>query len=150
MFGVNRAPILHWHEHCLQMDWNKTPHDQGHIGDPSGASKLIYEPMTRSVQTVHLSCTDTNTVSKRTKMRFHLTHVTWVFYRVCAKRVLGLWYVQRKPCTYLASRLALSLNRLKWASTWASSPRSTIGSVRNIFWAYGTFDANRATILHWH
>jgi hypothetical protein len=25
-------------------------------------------------QTVHLSCTDTNTVSKRTKTRFHMTH----------------------------------------------------------------------------
>jgi hypothetical protein len=41
---------------------------------------------------------------------------------------LSLWYVQRKPCTYLASRLALSPNGPKWASTWASSPRSTIRS----------------------
>jgi hypothetical protein len=30
----------------------------------------------RLAQTVHLSCTDTNTVSKWTKMRFHMTHVT--------------------------------------------------------------------------
>jgi hypothetical protein len=27
-------------------------------------------------QTVHLSYTDTNTVSKQTKIRFHMTHVT--------------------------------------------------------------------------
>jgi hypothetical protein len=27
------------------------------------------------VQTVHLSCIDTNTVSKLIEMRFHMTHV---------------------------------------------------------------------------
>ena len=27
-------------------------------------------------QTVHLSCTNTDTVSKRTETRFHITHVT--------------------------------------------------------------------------
>jgi len=26
-------------------------------------------------QTVHLSCTDTNTVSKEKEVRFHMTHV---------------------------------------------------------------------------
>jgi hypothetical protein len=30
----------------------------------------------RSVQTVHLSCTDTNIVYKWTEMRFHMTHVS--------------------------------------------------------------------------
>jgi hypothetical protein len=38
--------------------------------------KMISEPTVRLAQTVHLSYTDTNTVSKRTEMRFHLTHVT--------------------------------------------------------------------------
>jgi hypothetical protein len=52
-----------------------------------------------------------------------------------------------QPSTYLASRLALPPNILKGASTWASSPRSTIGCVQNNFWAYGTFGANRASIL---
>jgi hypothetical protein len=28
------------------------------------------------VQTMHLSCTDTYTVSRGTEMRFHMTHVT--------------------------------------------------------------------------
>ena len=37
------------------------------------------------LETVRLSCIDTNTVSKRTKMRFHMTHVTLEFYRVCQK-----------------------------------------------------------------
>jgi hypothetical protein len=47
-------------------------------------------------QIVHLSCTDTKTVSKQTKMRFNMTHVTLVFYRVCPKLFLRPWYVQRK------------------------------------------------------
>ena len=57
---------------------------------------------------MHLSCTDTNTVSKRKEVRFHMTHVTYVFHRVHPKQLLSLWYVRRKPCSYLASRLALS------------------------------------------
>jgi hypothetical protein len=181
--------------------------------------------MVRPAQAVHLSCSDTNTLNGLT-MRFHLTHLTLEFYRVCPKWFLSLWYVRHKSCTYLASRLALSLNgsnqastwachlgelsgvfkttskpivrlaqtmhqscsdtktisprcstglvqndfwacgmfsakpctyhasRLalsrneqKWASTWASSPRSTIGCVQNDFWVYGMFGANHAPIL---
>ena len=70
MFGANPAPILHRHYHCLQTDRNKIPHNRRHLGVPSGPSRMIYEPMVRSTQTVHLSCTDTNTVSKRTETRF--------------------------------------------------------------------------------
>jgi hypothetical protein len=78
---------------------------------------------------MHLSCTYTNTVSKRTEMRFE-------FHPVCPKQFLSLRNVQHEPCTYLASRL--SPNGPKWVSTWASSPRSTIGCNENNFWAYGT------------
>jgi hypothetical protein len=49
-----------------------------------------------------------------------------------------------KPCTYLAPRLTLSLNRLKQASTWHTLHRSTIGCVQSAFHARGTFHANRA------
>jgi hypothetical protein len=75
------------------------------------ASKTIYVPLVCSVQTMHLSCTDTNTVSKQIQTRFHTTHVTYEFHRVRLKLFMSLWYVQCKPCTYLASRLALSPNR---------------------------------------
>jgi hypothetical protein len=67
-------------------------------------------PLVCLVQTVHLSCTNTNTVSKQTKMRFHITHVTYEFHWVRPKLFMSLWYIQCKPCTYLASRLALSPN----------------------------------------
>jgi hypothetical protein len=86
---------------------------------------------------VHLSCTYTNTVSKRTKMRFE-------FHPVHPKQFLSLWYGRSKPCTYVASRLALFLNGPKRVCTWASSPRSTIGCIQNDFWAYGTL----AQIVH--
>jgi hypothetical protein len=34
---------------------------------------------------MHLSCTDTNTVSKWTEMRFHMTHITKEFHHVDLK-----------------------------------------------------------------
>jgi hypothetical protein len=81
-----------------------------HLVVPLIAFKMISTPTVCSVQTMHLTCTNTNTVSKRTKMRFHMTHVTYEFQRVRPKLFMSLWFIQCKPCTYLASRLALSPN----------------------------------------
>jgi hypothetical protein len=67
--------------------------------------------MVCSFQIVHLSCTHTNTVSKWMKTRFHTIHVTYELHRVHPKLYMSLWYVQCKPCTYLASRFALPPNR---------------------------------------
>jgi hypothetical protein len=75
-------------------------------------------------------------------MRFHMTHVTEEFHQVRTKWFLGLWYVRRKLCTYLASRLAICPNKPKWAFAWASSPWSTIRCIKNDFWAYSMFGAN--------
>ena len=95
------------------MDRNEIPHDPCHLGVTSGASKMIFEATVRLAQTVHLSCTDTG--SQRTKMRFHMTHVTYEYHRVRPKRFMSLWYVWRNPCTYLA--LTLAPNRPKRDST---------------------------------
>jgi hypothetical protein len=158
MFGANRAPIMHWHWHHLQTDQNELPLEPCHLGVPSGASKMISEPMVCSTQTVHLSCTDSNTVSKQTKTSFYLSLVTKEFHRVWPKWFLILWYIRCKPSTYLAPRLALSPNGLtltlspnvsKQDSTWPTSPSTFIACVQNDFWAYGTFTANLAPILHW-
>jgi hypothetical protein len=81
-----------------------------HLGVPSGTSKMFSKQMVCSVQTVLLSCTNTNTVSKCTKTRFHTTHVTYEFHQVRPKPYMMYWYVQCKPCSYLASRFALSTN----------------------------------------
>jgi hypothetical protein len=76
MFGANYAPILHWHKQCLQRDQNEIAYDPRHVAVPSGVSKMIFEPVVHSVQTVHLSCTDTNTVSEQIETRIHMTHIT--------------------------------------------------------------------------
>jgi hypothetical protein len=81
-FDVNRAPIL-----CLQDDF-----------------------WACGTQTMRLSCTDRNTTSKRKEERFHKTHVTQELHRVRPKWFSSLCYVQRKRCTNLASRLAISPN----------------------------------------
>jgi hypothetical protein len=83
-------------------------------------------------------------------MRFHMTHVTLKFHQVRQKWFLKLWYVRHKPCTYLATRLALYSNGLNRVTTWASSPRSTTWCVQNDFWAYNMFGPNYAPILHRH
>jgi hypothetical protein len=109
MFEANRAPILHQELHYLQTNRRELPLEPRHLGVPSGAPKMIYMPMVCSVETMHLSCTNTNTVSKRTKT--HTAHVTYRFHWVRPKLFISLWYVYFKPCTYLVSRLALSPNR---------------------------------------
>jgi hypothetical protein len=83
--GANRAPILHQDEHNLQTDRNELPVEPCHLGGPSGASKMISKPMVRLAQTMHLSCKDTKTISKRTEMRFQITHITKEFHRVKQK-----------------------------------------------------------------
>jgi hypothetical protein len=118
-----------------------------YLGVLPGASKMISKPTVCLAKTVHLSCPDTNTISNWTKTRYHMTHDTLEFHRVRPKWFLSLWYIRRKPCTYLVSRFAVSPNELNQASTSASSPRRTIRCIQNDFSAYGKLGANRAPIL---
>jgi hypothetical protein len=67
---------LHQHRHRLQTDWNNIRHDPCHLAVPSGASKMVSLPMVHSELSVHLSYTNTSTVSKLSETRFHMTHVT--------------------------------------------------------------------------
>jgi hypothetical protein len=122
------------------MDQNEIPHDPSHLGLPSGsgASIMTSDPMVCWAQTMHLSGIKTVSISKQNEIWFYMTHVTKQFHRVRPKQFPRQWYVRRKPHTYLASRLALSPNEPKRVSTWASSPRSTIGCIQNDFYAYGT------------
>jgi hypothetical protein len=46
---------------------------------------MIFEPMVRMAQTIHLSCTDTKTDSKKAKMGFHMAHITMEYHRVHPK-----------------------------------------------------------------
>jgi hypothetical protein len=104
-----------------------------HLGVPSSASKTITTFMVRLAQTMHLSCTRTNIVSKQTEMRIYITHVTYEFNRLHSKWHPSLWYVWCIPLTYPTLGLAISPNRSNRASTWAPSPRSSIGCVQTDF-----------------
>jgi hypothetical protein len=66
-------------------------------------------------------------------MSFHLTHVTYVCHSVHPKWFPCPWYTRCKPCNYLALILTLSPNESKQASTWTTSPWSSIEGVKMIF-----------------
>ena len=55
---------------------------------------MIFEPVVRLEQTVHLSCTNTNNISKQIETRFHMTHVTKEFHLVHPKLFPSLHSVQ--------------------------------------------------------
>ena len=82
MFHANCAPILHQDLHYLQTDRTEQPLEPLHLGVPKSASKMVSQTMIHQVQTVHISCTETNNVSKWTEARFQMTHVTMEFHRV--------------------------------------------------------------------
>jgi hypothetical protein len=67
---------MHRNQHYLQKDWKEILHDPRHLGVPSAVSKIISEVVLRLVQTVDLSCIQTNNISKSTETRFYMTHVT--------------------------------------------------------------------------
>jgi hypothetical protein len=69
----------------LQMDRNELPLELRHLGVPSSASKMIYEPMVCLAQTVHQSYADINIVSTWTETRFHLSLVTKEYHWVRPK-----------------------------------------------------------------
>ena len=76
MFGASRAPIFRQDYHYLQTDRNELALEPYHLVVPSSASKMISEPMVRLAHTMHLSCIDTNTVSKQKEVRLHMTNIT--------------------------------------------------------------------------
>jgi hypothetical protein len=98
------------------------------------------------VQTVHLSYIDTNTISKRVKMRG-----TWPTSPRCSIRCVQNHF--QAYGTLSASRAPILLqyqdspNGPKWVSTWPKSPRCSIWCVQSDFLACGTFSTNRALIL---
>jgi len=85
------------------------------------------------MQFVHLSCIKISTISKQSKLRFHLSPFTQEYHRVHPKWFLSLWCIWRKLYTYLAPKVTLSPNRPKWDSIWHMSYRSSIAMHPNRF-----------------
>jgi len=89
----------------------------------------------------------TNTISKRTEARFHMTRYLGVplgAYNLIFEHMVRSMQTMHLSCIWLA----LSPNRLNRASFWACSTRSTIECIQNGFLAYGALGANYAPILH--
>jgi hypothetical protein len=76
-------------------------------------------------------CTDTNNVYKRKEERFHMTHVTLGFQRVWTYATFDA-----KPCTYIASRFALSPNRLSFHLSLITSNYHQVHPKQFLSWWY--------------
>ena len=74
MFHTNRAPILHQDQQYLQIDQTELslePFTQEQV-----ASKMVSQPMLHYVQTLHLSCTETNSLqTHRSKISYDTRHL---------------------------------------------------------------------------
>ena len=100
------------------------------------------------MQTVQLSCIEISTISEQTQPSFRWSLFSQEYHQVRLKWFLSLWYIKRKPCTYLSSKLTMSLNGPKQDSVCHMSSRSFIGCVKIDFQAYGMFHTNRAPTLY--
>jgi hypothetical protein len=56
------------------METSEIPQDTHHLGVPFGASKMMFKPMVRSTQIVHLTCVKISTVAKQTKTSSFVPH----------------------------------------------------------------------------
>jgi hypothetical protein len=74
--GANRAPILRQRLPLSPNGLNQASTWASSLGVPSGVSKMIFEPLVCSVQTVDLSCVKITTLSKWTEPSLHLSLVT--------------------------------------------------------------------------
>ena len=144
-----------WHKLCTYLVLTQTPSPNApkrdipleprHLGVPSGASKMISESMVHVAQTQHLSCTDTNTISKRTENKLPL--------EPCHLGVpSSVSKIISEPMVCSAQTMHLSCVNIRTISKWTEtsihlSARSSIGCVQNDFQAYGTVNLNHATVL---
>jgi hypothetical protein len=104
-------------------------------------------PMVHSAQPLHQSCTEINTISKQTKTRFLLTHVT-LGVPSGVPKMISMPIVHSAPTVHLSCTEITTIS--KWTKTrfnLTMSPRSTIGCAQNDFQARCTFSANHAPIL---
>jgi hypothetical protein len=64
MISEPMARILRQDEHYLQLDRIELPLEPRHLEVPLGVSKMISQLVVRLMQALHISCINTNTVSK--------------------------------------------------------------------------------------
>jgi hypothetical protein len=118
MFNANRAPILHQEKHYPKTDRIELPLEPHHLGVGTSSSKTISMPTVCSVQTMLQPCIDTNTISKWTKTRFHMTHISYEFHQVRSKLFMtyGTFGANRAPilCSTISKQnVAIGLPRVR-------------------------------------
>ena len=96
MFHANRASILHQDQHYLQTDQTELSLEPLDLGVPSGASKMVSYPLVHQVQTVHLSCTETNTVSKQDFV-WHTSSRSSIMCLEIDFQAFGMFHANRAP-----------------------------------------------------
>jgi hypothetical protein len=80
-----------------------------HLGVPSAVSKMIYEPVVHSTQTMHLSCVMISTISNELSQHpLEIRHLGVLL--GVSKTISEPRYVWHKPCTYLAPTPIISPN----------------------------------------
>ena len=109
---------------------------------------MISTPMVCLAQTMHLSCTDTNTVFKQIKMRFNITHSPRSSIRCVQNdfQANGMFGANRAPILH-RHWLPIDRNEIPLDPRHLGVPS---GVSKTIFRANGMFGANRAPILHQH
>jgi hypothetical protein len=90
------------------MERREIRHDPRRLRVPSGASKMISEPMVRSMQTMHLSWVKISIVSKWTKLSLEARHME---VPSCASKMISELMVRlAQTVHYVAHTLTLSPN----------------------------------------
>jgi hypothetical protein len=68
------------HLSCVKIStitkWTELSLEPNHLEVPSGVSNMIFELMVCVAQAMHLSCINSNAISREKEVRFHMTHVT--------------------------------------------------------------------------
>jgi hypothetical protein len=91
------------------MQRREIPHDPRHLGVHSGAPRMIYEPMVRLTQTVHLSWAKISAISK------------WAEFSLESRKLVvssGASKMTSKPMVRLAQTMHLSSTDTNTVSKW--------------------------------
>jgi hypothetical protein len=115
------------------MERSEILQDPRHLGVPLGASKMIYENMVCSMQTMHLSCIELALSPKGPKQAS--TWASWPSGAIeCVQKDLwayGTSTANHEPtCT---DTNTVSHRKEKRDSTWPTSPRGSIGCIQKWF-----------------
>ena len=128
------------------MERSEIPHDPRHLGVPSGASKIISDPMVRLTHTVHYLASRLALCPKGQKeLPLEPRHLV---VPLSASKTISESMVCRAQTMHLSCTDTNTIS--KWKEVrfhMTTSPRSSIRCVQNDCRAYGTFNANRIPIL---